>query len=120
MDQGFLSGVSLMPLIPYISDTNEQLRKSFSLFKRIGIDYILPATLTLFGNDKADSKTLMLNAVNRHYPELNEKYERFFSSNIQMPIYYQNAFRKRMRKLCMEYELKDNILKSAANTVYSQ
>ena len=28
---GFLTGVSLMPLIPYISDTSEQLTKSFSL-----------------------------------------------------------------------------------------
>ncbi|MDO5977324.1 SPL family radical SAM protein [Flavivirga spongiicola] len=116
INQGFFTGVSLMPLIPYISDTSEQLHQSFSLFKKIGIDYIFPATITLFGNGKADSKTLMLNAIKKHYPELIEKYEKFFTANnTQMPNYYQVAFRKKMNDLCKLYELNNNILIAAAN-----
>lgn len=115
INEGFLSGVSLMPLIPYISDTTEQLHKTFSLFKRIGIGYIFPATIILYGNGKADSKTLMLKAINKHYPELKEKYERFFSGTAEMPMYYQNAFRKKMNELCREYGLETNILTSALN-----
>ena len=67
IQQNFLTGVSLMPLIPYISDTTEQLHLAFSTFLQLGIDYILPATITLFGNEKAHSKTLMLNAIRKHF-----------------------------------------------------
>lgn len=116
INQGFLTGVNLIPLIPYISDTSEQLHQSFSLFKEIGIDFIFPATITLFGSGKADSKTLMLNAIKKHYPELTEKYEKFFNgNNTQMPNYYQVAFRKKMNELCTLYELNNDILIAAAS-----
>src|SRR6185295_14949818 len=50
---GFLSGVSLMPLLPYITDTGEHLNKMFSTFKQTGVNYIFPASLTLFGTHAA-------------------------------------------------------------------
>ena len=63
-EEGFLTGVSMMPLLPFISDTTEHLEKLFSSFKDAGVDYVMPATITLFGNGKADSyKTLV---VERH------------------------------------------------------
>jgi DNA repair photolyase len=109
LQNGFLSGVSLMPLLPYITDTGEHLHKMFSTFKQAGIKYIFPATLTLFGNNSADSKTLMLKAVEKHYPHLLEKYQKFFSNSNQMPYYYQNAFYKKTKELCEEYSLTDRI-----------
>ena len=115
LNQGFLSGVNLMPLIPFVSDTTEQLQLAFSKFQALKIDYILPATITLFGNGKADSKTLVLNAINKHYPELKEKYSKFFEHSHEMPSYYKNAFQKKMNELCEEYGLNSNILKAASN-----
>lgn len=111
--QGFLSGVSLMPLLPYITDTTEQLHRAFSSFKALGVDYILPATITLFGSEKADSKTLVFNAIKKHYPELEEKYARFFAHGSQMPAYYRTAFRKKMKELCATYGLHNAILEAA-------
>ena len=119
LNQGFLSGVNLMPLIPYISDTTEQLHLAFSKFKKMNVDYILPATITLFGNGKAHSKTLMQNAINKHYPELKEKYEKFFTNSTEMPNYYKTAFKRKMNELCEEYELNNDII-AAANKVYKQ
>lgn len=113
IDQDFLTGVCLMPLIPYISDTTEQLHLAFSTFQKMAIDYILPATITLFGNEKADSKTLMLNAIQKNFPELVEKYDRFFSSGNEMPDYYLNKFHEKMKELCSEYDLSDSIIKGA-------
>lgn len=114
MNEGFLTGISMMPLIPYISDTTEQLHLAFSTFKSKGVDYVLPATITLHGNDRASSKTLMLNAIQKHYPELEEKYLKFFSSGTEMPPYYRKAFYKRMKELVTEYALSDTILKAAS------
>lgn len=113
LGEGFLSGVSLMPLLPFISDTTKQLNLTFSTFQKLGVDYVLPATLTLFGQDKASSKTLMLNAINKHYPELTKKYDRFFTESNEMPAYYQKAFYKKMNELSETYGLRNNILQAA-------
>jgi DNA repair photolyase len=56
LTSGFFSGVSMMPLLPYITDTAANLELMFSTFKEIGVGYLFPATITLFGNDIADSK----------------------------------------------------------------
>jgi DNA repair photolyase len=115
-DSGLKTGVSLMPLIPYISDTTEQLDLAFSTFKEIGVDYVLPATITLYGEGKADSKQLMIKAIKKHYPELEEKYHRFFDHSNQMPEYYKKAFRKKMEELHKEYGLSNSILNNSNNT----
>src|SRR5690606_20558770 len=109
-DNKFLSGVSMMPLLPYISDTTESLHQMFSTFKQAEARYVLPATLTLFGNGRADSKALTLRAVSKHYPHLLPKYEQFFKESEQMPAYYQKAFYSKMKELCMEYGIRNRIV----------
>ncbi len=110
LEHGFLSGVSLMPLLPYITDTSEHLEKMFSTFKEIGVKYIFPASVTLFGNGNADSKTLVLRAVEKHYPHLVEKYKRFFSGSDQMPEFYTKAFGKKMEEMIKLCGLKNRIV----------
>ena len=107
---GFHSGVSLMPLLPHISDTTAHLESMFATFKQIGVHYILPATLTLFGNHPSDSKPLVFRAVEKHYPHLLEKYQRFFAEGSSMPAFYRNAFNNKMKELCEKYELKQRIV----------
>ncbi len=107
---GFKTGISLMPLLPFISDNGPQLEELFSTFNKAGCHYVLPATLTLFGDGPSDSKTLVLKAVEKHYPALLEKYQQFFSGSNQMPAYYQQAFSKKMKELSEKYGLKMSIL----------
>ncbi len=107
---GFYSGVSLMPLLPYISDTRQHLEYMFSTFKDAGAKYIMPATLTLFGNSASDSKTLVLRAVQQHYPLLLKKYQEFFGNSNQMPAYYTTAFNKATALLCSKYEINNRIV----------
>ena len=115
--QGFLTGISMMPLLPYITDKTEELEFSFSTFKAKKVDYVLPATVSLFGNGKTDSKTLMMNAIKKHFPELEDKYSRFFMKSSQMPLYYQKEFYKKMNELCKHYKLNNNILEAAINKI---
>ncbi len=109
VENNFLSGVSLMPLLPYITDTGEQLEKMFGTFRQAGAKYIFPATLTLFGNLASDSKTMMIRAVEKHFPHLTEKYLRFFSSSNQMPAWYQSAFYEKTNQLAAKYHLPTHI-----------
>lgn len=92
-----------MPLLPYITDTSEHLNKMFTAFKAANAQYIFPATITLFGNTPSDSKTLVLNAIQKHYPELLEKYNRLFSTSNQLPKYYNAAFAQKTKQLSTEF-----------------
>lgn len=108
--EGFLSGVSMMPLLPFISDTTAHLELLFSTFKNIQAQYVLPATITLFGSGKADSKTLILQAITKHFPELLPRYTSYFQNSHEMPEYYRTAFAKKMKELALQYDIKQSIL----------
>ena len=110
---GFLSGVSLMPLLPYITDTGEHLELMFHTFKETGAKYVFPATITLFGSGTADSKTLVLRAIEKHYPELLPKYQKLFYNSTQLPAYYNSAFHKKATELCEKYGIKNKIIQAS-------
>jgi DNA repair photolyase len=106
---GFHSGVSLMPLIPYITDTEEHLQFMFKTFSQVGVKYIFPASITLFGEAVSDSKPLMFKAIQKHYPQLTEKYEKLFAYGPQPPSWYRAAFYKRTAALSQQYGLRNGI-----------
>jgi DNA repair photolyase len=108
--QGFLTGISMMPLLPFISDTTASLHQLFSTFKEVGVDYLMPATITLFGDGKADSKALMMNAIRKHFPDLEERYQKYFAHESNMPAYYQDAFYQKMKELGATFAIRDRIL----------
>ncbi len=108
--EGFLTGVSMMPLLPYISDTAEHLDLMFSSFKSAGAHYIFPATITLFGSGTSDSKTLVLRAIEKYYPQLLDKYHKLFDTSTELPAYYNDAFRKKAMELCDKYQIKNRII----------
>ncbi len=97
-----------MPLLPYISDTEESLKGLFETFAGVSVDYIFPATITLFGNGNADSKTLVMKAIGKHFPELLPKYKELFKSN-HLPYNYRNKVDSRTRMLGEKYQIRDRI-----------
>lgn len=111
IDQGFLTGVSMMPTLPYISDTTHSLNSMFGAFQKIGMKYILPSTITLFGHEPHDSRTLMFRAVKKYYPDLYPKYERLLGKADFLPKYYNDAYLKKMNELSIEYKIPLRILK---------
>lgn len=109
-EKGFLSGISMMPMIPYVSDLGAHLEELFSTFTGLGADYILPATITLFGHQASDSRTLVFRAIEKHYPELLPKYQKLFKDGAELPAYYRNAFQRKMKELAQKYEVRDRII----------
>lgn len=107
---GFHTGVSMMPLMPYISDTTKSLESLFSTFKKVNVAYLLPATITLFGTGPSDSKTLMFAAIKKHFPELLPKYQRLFEKGTEMPRYYRDAFYQKMQELADTHQLSLKIM----------
>lgn len=107
---GIKSGVSLMPLLPYITDKGRLLEEYFRVFKNMGAHYLMPSTLTLFGDQPSDSKTQIFRAIEKHFPDLLPKYHRLFQESDYLPPFYQEAFAKKMYELSFRYQLNNRIL----------
>ena len=108
-DNGFLCGVNAMPLLPYISDTEEEIEKIVAAAKQYGANYILIAGLTLFGNDERDNKQLVFRFLRNNYPDLLEKYEKMYGSAYYSSWLYQQELKKRGDALCERYQIKNSI-----------
>ncbi|MEN9523585.1 MAG: hypothetical protein RL065_1962 [Bacteroidota bacterium] len=109
VDYGFHSGVSLMPLLPYITDTKLHLDEMFQQFKNAGAKYLFPSTITLFGNEPFSGRVLTMNAVAKHFPEVLSKYQKYLINDDGMPTFYREAFGKKMKQMCEEYKFKNSL-----------
>jgi DNA repair photolyase len=108
--EDFLVGVNAIPVLPFISDTDEELEKIISAAKHHQADYVLVGGLTLFGNEKADSKTLYYKFLNRYQPQLIKRYDELYSGNFYAPFQYQNNLKQRADMLCGKYNIRSSIL----------
>ncbi|MEI9922160.1 MAG: radical SAM protein, partial [Bacteroidota bacterium] len=111
LDAGFYSGVSLMPLLPFISDSDEELEKFYTTFKGLGVKYIMPASIALYGEGPAHSKTLVMRAIQKHYKELYDGYDAIFGRQLFLPQ-YQNIIKRRIEEVRKKYNIPDKILPS--------
>ena len=107
---GFLVGINAMPLLPFISDTEEELEKIIIAAKEYYADYILTGGLTLFGSGTADSKTLFYKFLERYDASLLPKYQQLYGSNFYTPFAYQNQLKEKALRLCKKHNIKTSIL----------
>ncbi len=111
-NEGFLVGVSLMPMLPYISDTKLAIDKMLDKFLDSGCDYVFGGGLTLFGEDDNDSKTKYYKILKEHFPDLVKPTEDIFK-NKEYPIgSYQNKIYKRLSDISKKQGIRNHILKS--------
>ncbi|MBX7152286.1 radical SAM protein [bacterium] len=111
--EGILTGVNLIPVLPFITDTDEQLEKTVSLTKSYGGEFVLAGGLTLFGNSSADSKTLYFKLVQKHFPELMERYQKMFGTSSYPAWMYQKQLEQRVGILLKKYSIRNSIIRKA-------
>lgn len=75
---GIACGLFLMPVIPFISDTADQIEKVFQKAKEIGVDYIIFSGMTM---KDGRQKHYFLNVLKKNYPDLITEYQHIFQSN---------------------------------------
>ncbi|MDR2967923.1 MAG: radical SAM protein [Methanobacteriaceae archaeon] len=106
----FLVGVSLMPLLPYISDTEVAIDEILAKFKDIGCDYLFGGSLTLFGDSANDSKTKYYNLIKEHFPDVLDKTKKLFDNKEYPNLSYQNKIYKRLATCSEKYGIKNSII----------
>ncbi|MEA4956808.1 hypothetical protein SDC9_07351 [bioreactor metagenome] len=109
-DEGFLVGASLMPLLPFISDSDEDIDKIFSVLNKIGVDYIFGGPLTLFGESNNDSKIKYYKIIDKNFPNISEATKQIFKEKEYPNINYQKNVYKKLGKACNKYKIKNSII----------
>jgi DNA repair photolyase len=108
--EGFLAGVNAIPVLPYISDTQEELERIISSAKEHEADYVLTGGLTLFGNERADSKTLYYTFLGRYRPSLIAEYDKLYGNYPFTPRWYQQDLEQRAHAICEKYFIRNSIV----------
>jgi DNA repair photolyase len=107
---GFLAGVNAIPLLPFISDTDEELEKVVEQSASHGADFLLAGSLCLFGNDKADSRTLYFKFLEKTHADLIPRYNKLYGAGQYPPKSYQQHLCERAAELCKKYGTRNRIL----------
>jgi DNA repair photolyase len=65
-DAGFYAGIAYIPVLPFLSDSDEQLEEMIRTAKEFNADYVFVGSLTLHGI----GKDLYYKVLERYFPEL--------------------------------------------------
>ena len=108
-EEGFQAGVCYIPILPYLSDGNEQLEEMIVTARDYGADYCIVGALTLYGRGPSDSKTLYYNFLRKECPELIVKYESLYGGSFQPRMEYQRRLEDRAKIICLKHGVKYRI-----------
>jgi DNA repair photolyase len=109
-EEGFFTGVCFIPVLPFLSDSEEQIEEVIKLVKEYGVDFIFVGSLTLFGKGPADCKTLYYKFLEKYYPELVPKYKSLYRIFFAPSKEYQKELEERSKRLCEKYGIKNRII----------
>lgn len=76
--EGFHCGVFLLPVIPFLTDTLDIMKRSIQDFHEAGIDYLLFGGMTL---KTGRQKTFFYQMLSRHFPSLIPSYEMIYQDD---------------------------------------
>lgn len=113
-EEGFLAGVNAIPVLPFISDTEEELNMMVSSAANHHADFILVGGLTLFGDGPADSKTLYFKFLERKFPHLITQYRQLYGNNFYPSRRYQDELQEKANRLGRMHGIKNSISEAAA------
>ena len=74
-DKGIACGMFLLPVIPFITDTNAVMEKTLQDAQDVGVDFIIFGGMTL---KEGKQKEYFLNTLKRYYPKLMSEYQMIY------------------------------------------
>ncbi|MFH1824393.1 MAG: hypothetical protein ABH873_04110 [Candidatus Firestonebacteria bacterium] len=93
-----------MPILPFITDTENNLKNLFSHLAKIKVKYIWWGALTL----RDSQKRVYYDLLNKYFPNYVEKYNKIYNSHVSPDKKYQDTADYRIKKLANIYELDIN------------
>jgi DNA repair photolyase len=103
---GILTGVTMMPILPFIEDTQENITQIVTLARESGASYIIPS----FGVTLRDRQREYYYAkLDQHFPGLRQEYEKRFGNQYFAPACDLPQLETRFHGLCQEVGLRTSI-----------
>ncbi len=102
---GFKVGIAFMPLLPHISDRENQIEEMLEVSQSLKIDYVFFGDLTLYGS----GKKLYFRVLQKYFPELLSEYEKLYKKSFTADQKYRSQFYRKVQKLCKKHRLKPGI-----------
>ncbi|WMI80750.1 SPL family radical SAM protein [Anaerotignum sp. MB30-C6] len=93
------TAVHMMPVIPYLTDGEENLNTIFSNAKEVGVDYLLSGLLYLRG----ETKQVFYHFLKKEYPNLLVEYQNLYHKGELKN--YRNIVYERLRKVRGKYQV---------------
>ena len=94
-DEGFKVGIAFIPLLPFISDSEEQIEEMVKIANEINVDYVFFGDLSLYGV----GKEIYFKVLEKYFPDLIEKYRELYKG-VSPKKEYKNRLYNTSKKLC--------------------
>lgn len=109
-DEGIYTGILLMPILPFINDTEENIINIVKLAKENGAKFIYPAFgVTL----RANQRDYFFNMLDKNFPGIKEKYIKSFGNSYMCSSpnsrKLNNTFVNECNRLGILYKMRDII-----------
>ena len=94
------TGLHIMPIIPFLTDSEENIRQLFTAAKDSSVDCVLPGTLHLRGQ----TKSVFLNFARKQFPAQYKELIQLYGSKQKNKVYKKTLYQK-INQLLIEYDL---------------
>ena len=115
-DAGLECGVFLMPVLPYLTDSVEQLDSALAQIEDSGASYVIWTTLRL----KPGVKQWYLTWLHEHYPQHDAGYRRLYAGGASASDAYRRWLADRIEPLIGKHGLHRGAVDDATGTVRSR
>jgi DNA repair photolyase len=100
------TGIHIMPIIPYLTDSRDNLEAIYKCAHEVNVDYVLPGTLYLLGKTRNYFFDFIKNYDEEIYHKLREMYIKG-SANVE----YKNNLYAFINELKHQYQVSSNYMK---------
>ena len=108
-------GLHVMPIIPYLTDTEERLDDLFAEARKADVHYVLPGTLYLRGK----TRPYFFDFIQATYPDLYEPLKELYKKG-GADKEYKNELYERVNRLRNKYGLSANYSAQIKNKLYKE
>ncbi|MCB5180131.1 Rv2578c family radical SAM protein [Streptomyces antimicrobicus] len=98
-DVGIGCGVLMAPVVPFLSDSPEQLRGTVRAIAKSGATSVTPLVLHL----RPGAREWFMAWLAAHHPHLVERYERMYAGGSYAPTWYQRRITRQVHELADAY-----------------
>ncbi|UCE36068.1 MAG: radical SAM protein [Thermoplasmata archaeon] len=102
---GITAGIALSPIVPYITDSKEQLEEIIKRAAESKASYVMPLVLTLDDSIRPQ----VIDVIKRNFPTQLVKYRKLYEFGSSADVKYSRQLKSRLRFLLDKYSLNEEM-----------